>query len=493
MNGSGTNGHAAVTSKSEMPFGYLDDKIREAVQDEIDKQVSERVSAMWEKGRKAMSQTSAKHDKQLTELAAEVGRCQERQKELESENTELKKVLTQLADRFRQLGTVFSGPGQAGEIPVESAWGASCPPPNGLPPPPPKKDKDSPVHSASRGEPTQAEKWLLDTVTRKSSWVNNDGDASSSASTATPLNHPATGLADLLDSCPASASSRSSQGIAADCPNVPPYLEPYPKDTEAKVSVNAAPLSLADALGPPLGAGSAAPTPSSVAPTPLSLATSLPPASPSLPPGLEAAVSMTPGVSLPNLANMPAEMFSMLNAAAIAGQRGYTTFSFTLRRADDVELGLTVSPTDDNKALRVEAIREDGAVESWNRQCVTNLNPFALQGPDNKTVKPGDMIVGVNSSSLDADAMLGQCKDKALLKITILRGPMGMEEAALMALYEQGQASGDSAAGASGASSTMRAEAAAFVPMGGPLPEGTTKEAAEADKPPSPVLVPKAA
>lgn len=437
LNGTTTNGHAIASAKAESPLDNLDEIVRQAVQDEIDKQVTERVTALWEKGRKAMTQSAAKHDRQLEELLSEVKRCEKRQQDLEEENKMLKQALHTLADRFAAFGTIFgaAAPAAGGKEASNNSHS------------PPKEGKQQP---AAKGEPEENQKlWNVDSAERKRAWVLHEGaEASSVASTSATPHALTSSLADLLESGSSSRSQRGGESCLAEhLPPVPPFPLDIAKHTGIAAASSsqplAAPLSLADALGPPTGASPATSAAQS-APTPLSLATSLPPVAPVLPPGLEAS-------PVPSVAET---LLSLYNAAGY-NAKGFTTFNFTLRRADDVELGLTVSPTDDNKALRVEAIREEGAVESWNRQCANNFAHVE------KSVKPGDMIVGVNSVTLDADGMLGQCKDKQLLKIAILRSHLAIEDATLISLYEQDQA----AANGAGASHQMRAEAAAFVPM----------------------------
>lgn len=108
----------------------------------------------------------------------------------------------------------------------------------------------------------------------------------------------------------------------------------------------------------------------------------------------------------------------------------------TLRKADGAQLGLDVKPLDGPKVLLVEGIRPDGAVEAWNRQCV-GTNP-------ERAIIAGDQIVSVNSVSYEPDKMLEECRDKQLLKLTLVRGEIS-EHASL----------------------SMRADASEFVPKVG--------------------------
>merc|ERR1719291_682988 len=92
------------------------------------------------------------------------------------------------------------------------------------------------------------------------------------------------------------------------------------------------------------------------------------------------------------------------------------TFTFTLRKADDTELGLNVPHSEELKVLQVEKVRPEGAVEAWNRLCGSTQ-------PE-KIVIPGDKIIGVNNVSYDPDKMLEECKNKQLLKLTVVRGSL---------------------------------------------------------------------
>lgn len=108
-------------------------------------------------------------------------------------------------------------------------------------------------------------------------------------------------------------------------------------------------------------------------------------------------------------------------------------FSLTLRRADNVPLGLDVRGDSGEACLIVEAVRPGGAIEAWNRQCAG----------DTREIRTGDRIVKINSAE-DADSMREQCLTKHLLKMTVQRGSVGEAERA---------------------SSGLRADADEFVPQ----------------------------
>lgn len=125
---------------------------------------------------------------------------------------------------------------------------------------------------------------------------------------------------------------------------------------------------------------------------------------------------------------------------------GVRTFSFTLRKADNADLGLNVSHHDSDRVLRVEGVRTEGAVEAWNRQCGG--------ASAEKAVRAGDSIISVNNITLDPTKMLQECKDKQLLRLTITRGVPPSPEAAATPK-----------ASAPAKATTLRAEASVFVPQ----------------------------
>lgn len=100
-------------------------------------------------------------------------------------------------------------------------------------------------------------------------------------------------------------------------------------------------------------------------------------------------------------------------AAAVAATPGVFGFLFTLRRAEDVGLGLDVDCGQSGRVLLVRKVLRGGAIEAWNRQC--------LKGPlAKKAVMPGDAIVSINGCS-DAESMLRECRHSFLLKILVTR------------------------------------------------------------------------
>lgn len=106
-----------------------------------------------------------------------------------------------------------------------------------------------------------------------------------------------------------------------------------------------------------------------------------------------------------------------------------TRFTFTLRKADGASLGLDVSHTNNAKVLQVEGVLSGGAVEAWNRQCAN--------GQPERAVAKNDKIVQVNNVVGDAQAMLKECKDNQLLRLTVIRGNSDEDDHPLTATPER--------------------------------------------------------
>lgn len=129
--------------------------------------------------------------------------------------------------------------------------------------------------------------------------------------------------------------------------------------------------------------------------------------------------------------------------ASVENTPEVATFSLTLRRADNVPLGLEVAGDSGSDHLSVEAIRLGGAVEAWNRQC----------HGDSREIRRGDRIIQINEAK-DADSMREQCKQKHLLKMTVERATDGTATSVV--------------ATAASSLGGLRAEADEFVPQARP-------------------------
>eukprot|EP00933_Yihiella_yeosuensis_P071176 TRINITY_DN79378_c0_g1_i1.p1 TRINITY_DN79378_c0_g1~~TRINITY_DN79378_c0_g1_i1.p1 ORF type:complete len:460 (+),score=133.26 TRINITY_DN79378_c0_g1_i1:68-1447(+) len=254
---------------------------------------------------------------------------------------------------------------------------------------------------------------------------------------------------------PAPAADAHAGSAEVKLPDVPAF--PFPTSTPGGSSsvtgaASPAPLSLSEALG-------ATATPTTQQRKPLSLANSLgeSPAPPQL------ASPFTQG----------GRGLGHPSASGLVGGSGL--FSFTLRKADGAELGLNVSHHEDDKVLRVEGVRPDGAVEAWNRQC--HGSPFA-----EKAVLSGDRIICVNSVYYDPVKMLEECKDKQLLKLTIVRGNFPLPPAPVPSQAADTKKT---------VAAALNANASVFVPRS---PEPTSSAQTEASSSSTPTTaVPKAA
>eukprot|EP00929_Paragymnodinium_shiwhaense_P039772 TRINITY_DN20850_c0_g1_i1.p1 TRINITY_DN20850_c0_g1~~TRINITY_DN20850_c0_g1_i1.p1 ORF type:complete len:606 (+),score=186.03 TRINITY_DN20850_c0_g1_i1:61-1878(+) len=204
------------------------------------------------------------------------------------------------------------------------------------------------------------------------------------------------------------------------------------------------PDAMAAAIPAPPGLSAAKP------PLPPPSANSTPAATPQLRPKAHPTGSPTITKTQLSLAESLTPSLPVPAATTPASVPPGSSFSFTLRKADGISLGLNVSHKDEDTSLLVEGFQPEGAIEAWNRLCYTNPAQSA------KAVKPGDQITKVNDVEGDPQKMLEECKLKKLLKITILRP----EEAAPPAA---------AAGGSAAAAKSLRAEASEFVP-------GTTQE-----------------
>lgn len=133
-------------------------------------------------------------------------------------------------------------------------------------------------------------------------------------------------------------------------------------------------------------------------------------------------------------------------APAVGSTSPAPSFTLTLRRADNVSLGLDVRGQSGSSYLVVEAVRPGGAIEAWNRQCAG----------DTREIRVGDHITVINGVE-EADGMREECLTKHLLKMTVERVPDAPGEQPSGGIAQPQQQ--DSATG-------LRADADEFVPQG---------------------------
>jgi len=132
-------------------------------------------------------------------------------------------------------------------------------------------------------------------------------------------------------------------------------------------------------------------------------------------PTLSAPSEASPGVPQPIVGTCDAASSQSVPSAVPSDpfKAGFI-FTFTLRLADNVGLGLDVARSSCDSYLTIQQILQHGAIEAWNRQCFDGGMVCM------KVVMPGDLIVGINGAS-GCTAMLQECKDKYLLKVKVLR------------------------------------------------------------------------
>jgi|EP00927_Polykrikos_kofoidii_P009105 hypothetical protein len=378
-------------STSAAEDGGLRRETADALMEALKMTVAEKVEEIWQRGRRAMNQSQQRQAEQIEKLSAEVSACLERQKQLEDENEQLKQTLAKVTERFSMVGALF------GAMPAVAAV--------------PQKTDDALANSKSAGSPPRL--------------GDNSSDDNRTFSTATPGTRRT--LSDMFS--PPSSLPRGSTP-SDRLPDVPafPFSSTQVAVTPATPSpvqqtTVATPLVLSEAVPPSIvtqaTASSSSASVSTAAdkpqttPTQLSLESSIPPISASASAAAAAASTGAEKDALVHQANQYSK--HILAAGARHHELAGGIFSFQLRKADNTELGLTVSHTECDRYLRVEIVRPDGAVESWNRLCVDSGFP-------EKMVVRGDLIISVNGITQETERMLQECKDKVLLKIVICRG-----------------------------------------------------------------------
>lgn len=88
-------------------------ELAEALRQDVDAKVAEKMEEMARKGRAMLLQVQQREEEKADNLAAEVAACMASQSVLEAENAHLKQVIAGLASRLSMLGAAF-GPGVSG-------------------------------------------------------------------------------------------------------------------------------------------------------------------------------------------------------------------------------------------------------------------------------------------------------------------------------------------------------------------------------------------
>eukprot|EP00928_Gymnodinium_smaydae_P097332 TRINITY_DN8797_c0_g1_i1.p1 TRINITY_DN8797_c0_g1~~TRINITY_DN8797_c0_g1_i1.p1 ORF type:complete len:452 (+),score=105.75 TRINITY_DN8797_c0_g1_i1:92-1447(+) len=367
---------------------------------EVDRRVTAKVEEVWQRAGKLMAQAQRKHTEQLEKVTKELASCSERQQALEAENSRLTQLLLTLAE------SLIAGDSSVGSGAVTAKINEAC---SSL------REKGT-AESAEAKSPRQPQTPNGSSGDAKLDAMVHGAKTASTPITALPSE------SNSLTSSPTAFGTGVTNPFgfgAGDIPALPPFpFAPQAAAWQPSSPFAAPSFSLSKALGVPPKAASA--------PTPLSLANSL---------GSEfraSAPSFTPAFAP-------------------------YTFNFTMRRADNTDLGLVVSSLE-GKGLRVDGIRSEGAIEAWNKQCAVGAFP-------EKTVLIGDMIVAVNDFS-DPDKMLEQCLEKTLLKISIARGGDPSPPVTAVSSPAPQAPSTDGSDHHPAKPSSLRAGAAVFVPGG---------------------------
>ena len=89
-------------------------------------------------------------------------------------------------------------------------------------------------------------------------------------------------------------------------------------------------------------------------------------------------------------------------------------YSLTLRKADDVDLGLQMCETHNGASLLICHVRAHAAVDVYNKLCAGTR----------EEVRPGDLIIKVNKVESNAARMLEECSKQlcVCVSLTLMRG-----------------------------------------------------------------------
>lgn len=349
---SGSSGAGSIGPIAPPKAELKDELVREvtaAVRDHIECKTAEAVDTLWQKGQRAMQHLQQQQLNQTAQLQSQLVACAEAHAQLQRENRMLRTGLEAL---MKHLTLVFGPPPHMPGMPPSAP--PVTPPPGSAPAFfPPGAPPASAVAAAA---------------------------AASGAQQATE-------------------TSQSSQSGAA--PHAAP--PPQPKAESQAANLGNGEIHTEDfhtPAGSPLRASTAA---EDLLPGPSSSGTQS--ALPGLP-GFPVGPSSCGGTG-----SNPTSPSPLSSAQQSPANTTAPAFSLTLRRADNVSLGLDVVREPDQEWLLVEGIRPGGAVEAWNRQC----------HGDAREIRPGDHIVMINGSR-DAEAMQEECLQKHLLRMSVVRG-----------------------------------------------------------------------
>lgn len=355
---------------SDMEFKQeLVREVTEAVRQQVDRKTTAAVDLLWQRGQRAVQTLQSQQTSQTEQLRGQLAACTESYRNLERENAALRNGLEAL---MKHLTVVFGAPPhmQPPQLTVPVTPGGPC----GLTSPAAHPLKPSPSTAASGTSlPTTPQSGFEEVPTLG---ADSSCDITSSKGT-----HSDTEDFHARSGSPERSSLQGvdevvESGTTQSLPPSPALLR-QPATTMGQSNGEAATASQQP------------PQPTAAVDT-------------AIPPGL--------GPASPDI--METEAAPAATAAPPAsGTLPVDTFNLTLRRADNVPLGLELHPGGPGDGQLVEAVHPGGAIEAWNRQCAG----------DTREIRVGDRIVSINGHE-DPESMWEECRTKQLIRMTVLRG-----------------------------------------------------------------------
>jgi len=331
-------------------------EVTDAVREHIDWKTTAAVDSLWQRGQRAMQHLQTQQTSQTEQLRGQLAACAESYRNLERENAALRSGLEAL---MKHLTLIFGAP------PHVQPQSPHLPP---QPQSPYSQAQASPQAAGYMPEPPA----VAPPPQPRSLVATPRATEDFHTPAASPQQH-VVGVEELL------AGSRPATPQLPHVPGFPAVAAAAPATPAASAALVPPADAAADVAASSGGTGSE--------PT-------LPPAPPTLQPAATEAAAPAVG------------------AAASGSEPQAPSFTLTLRRADNVPLGLELLRGDpDATFLTVEAVLPGGAIEAWNRQCAGDM----------REIRAGDRIIMINGAE-DADSMREECRTKHLLRMTVLRG-----------------------------------------------------------------------
>lgn len=345
-------------------------EVTDAVREQIDRKTTAAVDLLWQRGHLAVQTIQSQQTSQNEQLRGQLAACTESYRNLERENAALRSGLEAL---MKHLTVVFGAPPhmQPPQLTVPVSPGGACGMPSAAQPP-----KPSPLSAFSGPSlPTTSQSGYAEPPTEGADG-SCDIDSSKGTHTGTEDFHTRSGSPER------SSLERADELVEAGTTQSLPPSPALPRPPTA-------PMTQSN--------GEAATTPLQQPPLPA--------------PVLDTAAP--PGLGPASSEGTETEAAPTVTAAPPAGGIvPVDTFNLTLRRADNVPLGLELQPgVPGDGGQLVEAVHPGGAIEAWNRQCAG----------DTREIRVGDRIVSINGHE-DSESMWEECRTKQLIRMTVLRG-----------------------------------------------------------------------